>query len=125
MPEKMLSIPTARRETRDVSGRFIALAFLLMVSGVATVALVAWWIFPRAPHSELLPYPTPSYPSPQLQASPHQDMVRFYRPEKARLNSYGWIDKSKGLVHIPIDQAMREVAGEGIKGWPAPAENKK
>jgi hypothetical protein len=121
MAEEMLSIPTARREHRDVSGLFIALAFLLLVSGVSIVGLLCWWLFPRAPHPALVPYPTPSYPPPQLQASPHQDMVRFYRQEMGRLNSVGWIDQSKGLVHIPIDQAMHTIAKDGIRDWPTPA----
>ncbi len=33
MPEEMISIPTARREPRDVSGLFITLAFLLLAIG--------------------------------------------------------------------------------------------
>ena len=118
MAEEMLSIPTARREARDVSGLFIALAFLLMVSGVAIVGLVCWWLFPRAPYPELVPYPVPSYPAPQLQAAPHDDMVRFYRQELDQLNSFGWVDRAQGLVHVPIDQAMRAVARQGIDGWP-------
>jgi hypothetical protein len=121
MPEEMMSIPTARREAKDVTHTFIALAFLLGVSLLAIVGLVCWWIFPHSPHTELLPYPVPTYPSPQLQASPHEDMVRFYRQELDRLNSFGWIDRSKGLVHIPIEQAMREVASQGLPGWPTQA----
>ena len=30
---------------------------------------------------------------------------------KHELESYGWVDKSKGLVHIPIEAAMDRVAG--------------
>lgn len=119
MPEEMLSIPTARREPRDVSGTFITLAFLLVVSGLAIVGLACWWIFPRSPHPDRLTYPPPSYPAPSLQAAPHEDMVRFYRQELDRLTSTGWIDKAKGLAHIPIEQAMRDVANAGIEGWPA------
>jgi len=40
---------------------------------------------------------------------------------KKRLESYGWIDKAKGIAHIPIEQAMAKViasppdiAGEGV-----------
>lgn len=113
-----MSIPTARREPKDATMLFIGLAFVTMVSLLAIVGLVCWAIFPRAPHTELLPYPVPNYPPPELQASPHEDMVRFYRQELNRLNSVGWVDESKGLVHIPIDQAMREIASRGLQGWP-------
>jgi hypothetical protein len=34
-----------------------------------------------------------------------------WRAERsARLNGYGWVDRSKGLVHIPIERAMDEAA---------------
>ncbi len=120
MAEDMLDIPVAEREARDVSGRFIALAFVTLLTGVAIVGLLCWWIFPGAPHDRLIPYPPPSYPTPRLQASPPQDMARFYREEMARLNSFGWVDRAKGIAHIPIDQAMRIIAKEGIKDWMAP-----
>jgi hypothetical protein len=29
-----------------------------------------------------------------------------------RLNSYGWVDKSKSLIHIPIDKAIDQVVSE-------------
>jgi hypothetical protein len=28
----------------------------------------------------------------------------------ARLNSYGWVDRARGIAHIPIDKAMEMVA---------------
>jgi hypothetical protein len=30
---------------------------------------------------------------------------------KAELDGYGWIDRAKGIVHIPIEDAMNKVAG--------------
>lgn len=123
MAEKTLSIPAARREARDVSARFIAIAFTMLLTGVATVGLLCWWIFPGAPHHDLLPAPAPApaYPAPRLQASPRQDMAAFYRAEMVRLNSVGWVDRANGIVHIPIEQAMRMIAKDGIKDWPKPS----
>ncbi len=38
-----------------------------------------------------------------------------WRAERAaRLNGYGWVDRSKGIAHIPIDKAMDEVAGGAL-----------
>jgi len=31
------------------------------------------------------------------------------------LNSYGWTDREKQIIHIPIDQAMDKLAAEGKK----------
>ena len=35
------------------------------------------------------------------------------RTELDRLNHYGWVDQSHGVVHIPIQRAMEIVAQEG------------
>jgi hypothetical protein len=37
---------------------------------------------------------------------------------KKRLHSYGWVDKSKGLVHIPIDVAIDQVVTQYGGGAP-------
>jgi hypothetical protein len=28
-------------------------------------------------------------------------------PERARLESYGWVNRERGLVHIPVSRAMK------------------
>ncbi len=43
---------------------------------------------------------------PRLQLSPPADLKGFRAREEAELNNYGWIDQSKGIVQIPIQQAM-------------------
>jgi hypothetical protein len=57
-------------------------------------------------------------PPPRLQTSPSEDLAKFRADEDKRLNGYYWIDKEKGIVHIPIEQAMKELAEEGIDGYP-------
>ena len=57
-------------------------------------------------------------PQPRLQTDPSEDLTRFLADEDERLNTYYWIDKEKGIVHIPIEQAMQELAQEGIDGFP-------
>lgn len=34
------------------------------------------------------------------------------RQQLERLHSYGWVDRSKGLIHIPIDRAMEQMLGD-------------
>ena len=57
-------------------------------------------------------------PQPRLQTDPSEDLTKFLVDEDKRLNTYYWIDKKKGIVHIPIEQAIRELAEEGIDGFP-------
>src|SRR5688572_30070582 len=38
------------------------------------------------------------------------DRLEVWRAEKAKtLSSYGWADRAKGLVHIPIEEALKDV----------------
>jgi hypothetical protein len=57
-------------------------------------------------------------PAPRLQINPAQDLAKFRANEDKRLDSYYWIDKQKGIVHIPIERAMRKLAHDGIAGFP-------
>ncbi len=40
-----------------------------------------------------------------------RDAQRTRREQEDRLHSYGWVDRSAGLIHIPIEQAMSHIAG--------------
>jgi hypothetical protein len=57
-------------------------------------------------------------PQPRLQTDPSEDLAQFLVAEDKRLNTYYWIDKKNGVVHIPIEQAMHELADKGIDGFP-------
>jgi hypothetical protein len=48
-------------------------------------------------------------PEPRLQRFPREDIMRFRTGEEALLQNYGWIDQKAGVVHIPIQDAMRLV----------------
>ena len=37
------------------------------------------------------------------------------------LNGYGWIDRKRGVVHIPIEKAMEQIAAGAVPAAPAPA----
>jgi hypothetical protein len=46
-------------------------------------------------------------PAPRLQQFPHNDLYQFRQGEEAFLHGYGWMNKETGIVHIPIEDAMR------------------
>jgi hypothetical protein len=73
--------------------------------------------FPRAV-TDVSREVTVTPPEPRLQLDPSEDLAQFRAEEDRRLNSYYWVDKDKGLVHILISQAMKEVAEKGIDGFP-------
>lgn len=53
-------------------------------------------------------------PEPRLQIAPEIDLQKFRANENHRLNSYGWVMKEAGVVHIPIDSALALVAKRGL-----------
>ena len=57
-------------------------------------------------------------PGPRLQTDTAADLRRFRAEDAQRLTTYYWIDKQKGTVHIPIEQAMRKLVKTGIPGFP-------
>jgi hypothetical protein len=57
-------------------------------------------------------------PGPPLQTNPQAELQRFRAEEEKWLNTYRWIDKENGIVHIPIDEAMKKLARTGAPGFP-------
>jgi hypothetical protein len=57
-------------------------------------------------------------PGPRLQTDEQGDLQRFRADEERRLDTYYWIDKQKGIVHVPIEQAMKQLVATGIPDFP-------
>jgi hypothetical protein len=122
MPKKLLA--PARHETSDVGMSFIWIGMPLLFITVFALALLVLWLFPESTIDQAKWLALPQFPNPQLQPNPRENMARFYAEEMQRLNGTGWVDKAKATVHIPIENAMRKVAEEGIPGWPTPVEKR-
>jgi hypothetical protein len=59
---------------------------------------------------------------PRLQIDPAADLAAYRAAEERQLGSYGWVDKQRGIVRLPIDEAMRDIAAARIKDWPRDAK---
>jgi hypothetical protein len=53
-------------------------------------------------------------PEPRLQTNPKQDLIDLRAGEDAILNTYGWVDKTGGVVRIPISEAMKLTVERGL-----------
>lgn len=108
-------------ERSDVPGRVPAMVVLVtLVAVAASIALVAGLVTriwaPAPPGPEVFaPEPRPAQ-APVLQQHPRADLERLQRRWQRRLDSYGWVDREAGIVHIPIDAAMDRVAEQGLPG---------
>ena len=58
----------------------------------------------------------------ETRAKKRTENLKTVRDEAAKaLTTYGWIDKKKGIAHIPIDRAMELAVAELAQRKPAPA----
>jgi hypothetical protein len=124
--------PGVSHETRDVNVfQISAFGIGLLLSCIVTV-FAMWAMFDFLFHREdqkNLGNPAASMmnerpklpPEPRLQAEPKIELKDLRADEDAILSSYGWIDPNKGIVRIPINQAIDIVAQKGLPSKPSPA----
>lgn len=95
------------------------LAAIAVVTHLALAGAFAWGISqaketaePRYPLAAGQQAPKP--PAPVLQQYPDREMTAFRAADEGALESYGWIDRGAGRVHIPIDEAIRLTLERGL-----------
>jgi hypothetical protein len=62
-------------------------------------------------------------PAPRLQARPEVDLAEFRAQEDAILGSYAWVEKDRGVVRIPVEEAMRLVVERGMPTFSTPSDD--
>jgi hypothetical protein len=117
MSERIL--PPARNEGSDVPFKYVLAGASGLALALAVVLLAAYFLFPDTLTDRYVAQP-PRFADPQLQSSPRLDMDRFRAEQLKTLNEAYWLDQQHGVVHLPIDEAMRKLAAEGVQDWPAP-----
>jgi len=127
--------PAARHEESDVNVRgVLAFAAGLLVTAVV-IQFMVWSLFVYFSGREaarVVPeYPlaageqTRVPPEPRLQTNPREDLRALRAREDAVLNSYGWVDKTAGVVRIPIDEAIKLTVRRGLPVRQGSGETKK
>lgn len=131
------SNPEVSYERRDLGARNILLFFAVLFIVGVIVHFVIWGVYGAmervvasmdqepnpvkpyepAPRAVLLQN-TPmvnlnKFAEPRLQSDEPADMSRLNAQEDQILNGNAWIDE-KGVVHLPIDVAMDEIARRGL-----------
>jgi hypothetical protein len=112
-------------EKRDASSKW-----LFGLIGILAVCIAVAEVVLRLVHTrmEKTPAPTDGWSSarpqvnpgwtqaniPRLQVSAPEDLSKFHLREEAELNSYGWINRTSGVVRIPIAHAMDLLAERGL-----------
>lgn len=112
-------------EQRDANAKWIfGIILFLLVSGLgihfilagflgglkrSPAASDAWQPLPRATN-----FTGPGRTFPKLQVSPPRDLEAFRAREDQQLQTYGWINRSSGIVRVPIERAMELVLQQGL-----------
>lgn len=131
----MAANPGINYESRDLGARgIIVFLVVLAISGVF-IELLVWGMLrfynrmtvennvPTAGTSQLYgqPYATPvtgdpalRFPKPALQVDDVADMNKLKAENEEILNSYSWVDKNNGVVRVPIQTAIDQVAQKGL-----------
>jgi hypothetical protein len=115
-------------EATDVDASALLKYGFGLVVTTAVVVVLLWRLYFVFVRQEAARQPPPpvlkvdveamAAPPPHLQARPVQDFKAFREREKGVLGSYGWVDKDKGVVRIPVEEAMRLLVERGL---PSPA----
>jgi len=134
MPNKsqQLSVPPEslerKHETSDRSPRNVLIIGGAAAALLITSLVVSGIIFARfSTHRQMQQMqslgiltapnlaPLTRFPKPNLQIDDdHAQMTVLLAQQNAKLNSYGWIDRSNGIVRIPIDRAMDLILKNGL-----------
>lgn len=108
----------AHPETRDVHGRAI-LAFAGGLLIFVCLVLAAVRLFGQAQPPLAFGAGTGLFASgqPVLQVDTAADRAVYEAEKQALLASTYWVDRSAGIAHIPIDEAIRMIAADGVPDW--------
>src|SRR5438046_10146057 len=94
--------------TRAPFSTWLGVALLFALFGVIVLAVIG--PAPRGDDYE------------QKRAKAREEKLKIAREEDAKaINSYGWIDKNKGVARIPVARAMELTVAELAQKKPEPA----
>lgn len=94
----------------------VALGWLLLMA--AALGGTGWWEHrtrpePQAPASPVMGRSEQANID-QRPFALTDDARRLGASQRQRLESYGWVDRDAGLIHVPVERAREQVlAGEG------------
>ncbi len=111
-------------ETRDISTRVVVIFGISLFVGAVIIHVLVWLLYGQFAREAASAYPrqypmahvgAPELPpEPRLQTRPRDEMARMREQENTLLNTYGWVDPQRGVVRIPIEQAMALVVQQGL-----------
>jgi hypothetical protein len=110
-------------ERTDADPALIGWLALGVAAFLAATPFMLLRIYPGSDRLGGIPAHLPLPPAPRLQVHPKDDLDRLHTAEWAQLTTFGWVDRSRQVAHVPIEHAMQLLAERGLDGWPpSPAQ---
>jgi len=111
-----------RHEETDVNvwgvGKFAIVLVLVCIASLALLVGLFHYFMTREggrlPETAAGLPAGPLPPEPRLQSNPRLDLREMRADEDRVLESYGWVDRQKGVVRIPIERAIDLLAQRGL-----------
>lgn len=114
-------VPTPGYERTDASVRPVLIFTLGLSLAVTFVVLLMIALYDHLESAESAsdgighPLALPSEPpAPRLQTATADDLNAHRAREDALLAQYGWVDRERGIVRLPIERAMELTAERGL-----------
>jgi len=94
----------------------VGLLVIAVISAVLVFFMLKGFVSWRATSAGPPPLvaPAPAAAAPRLLARPEGELKLVRQQEKERLESYGWVDRTAGVAHIPVERAIEIVAARGL-----------
>src|SRR4051812_11143276 len=130
-PLEELRNPGVRYEPVDVQAWKVLYTGAGVVLGMLLITALVYPVYQyletkRARQTQILPASggyTQVPPEPRLQQDPRRDLQTFRTREAVRLQTYGWLDRARGVVSNPIERAIQLTLERGIAPIKAPPGN--
>ncbi len=119
---RMQTKPFRGHEDRDADIRgAVGFAVALTATVIVVLFLMRWMLHALTPPSTETAAPVSTFSparsiqsGPRLQVHGPEDLRDLRAREDAILHDYGWIDREKGIVRIPIERAMELLVQKGV-----------
>ncbi len=110
---------THERKDVDVIGLLFVAALILTVITLSFLAASGVVHFMRSERHQQRPAPLASpnaktFPEPRLETTPGMALSKDAASQRVELESYGWINREKGVLRIPIKRAMALLVQRGL-----------
>lgn len=99
-----------RHERSDLNPRAVLIGAGSIVAIVLLAALLSAWLTSAGGPARSGPTDTPPSAAKLLESDPLAAREAFEREKQQKLHSYGWVDRDRGIAHIPIERAMQMLA---------------